>query len=88
VWSEELRRADERSSKFRAESASLQTENHSLAEQCRLLNERISARDAEITRLQVLTPTSGQLDQLRATHEQKRVEDRLSSLQSQNDILN
>jgi len=41
VWQEELRRADERSSKHRKELSSLTAANSSLSEEVRLLSERV-----------------------------------------------
>lgn len=87
VWSEELRRADERSSKFRAEINKLQSDNHGLLEQVRLLNERISTRDSEIGRLQVMTPSAGQYDLMQATHDRKKADDSLANLKKDNDFL-
>lgn len=87
MWSEELRRADERSSRFRADISKLQSDNHGLLEQVRLLNERVASRDAEIARLQVLTPSAGQYDLMQANHDRTRYETELANLRKDNDFL-
>lgn len=41
MWAEELRRADERCSKFRGEVANLTSQNHKIQEDVKLLNEKV-----------------------------------------------
>ena len=55
MWAEELRRADERCSKFRLEVANLTTQNNRLQEEVKLMNEKVVSRDSEISRLNLLT---------------------------------
>ena len=59
MWAEELRRADERCSKFRGEVANLTSQNHKIQEDVKLLNEKVQSRDQEIARLNVLTQSAG-----------------------------
>lgn len=58
VWAEELRRADERCNKFRSEISEMQRLNAELENDIFLLNEKVSLRDQEITRLQVVSSGS------------------------------
>jgi predicted nucleic acid-binding Zn-ribbon protein len=81
VWQEELRRADERSSKHRKELSSLTAANSRLSEEARLLSEQVESREEEIARLQ--HQPQGTLDQLK----NKRSEELLASLQKQNEVM-
>ena len=55
VWAEELRRADDRCNKFRQDISELQSLNAQLENDIFLLNEKVSVRDQEISRLQVVS---------------------------------
>lgn len=51
MWGDQLRRADERCTKFRQEASTLTNQNHKLVEDVKLLQQGVTARDSEIARL-------------------------------------
>ena len=51
AWSEELRRADDRCARFKADLGKSHAERDDLYRQIDLLNERVTLRDVEIKRL-------------------------------------
>lgn len=59
IWQDELKKADERSSKLKKDISNLNSSNQSLAEEVRLLTERVSSREEEIARLSNITPAAG-----------------------------
>ena len=55
VWAEELRRADDRCNAFKKEIDQLRGLNSDFENDIFLLNEKVSLRDQEISRLQVVS---------------------------------
>lgn len=58
-----------------------------MTEEIRILKESIANRDNEIMRLQVLTPSAGQIDSLKAGNDKKRSDDIIAQLKQQNELL-
>ena len=88
MWAEELRRADDRCHKFKQEIGELQRLNAELENDIFLLNEKVSLRDQEINRLQVVSAGASSMPAIRENLDQKVTEDKLISQERQLEFLN
>ena len=88
VWAEELRRADDRCSKFKLEIDELTRLNSELENDIFLLNEKVSLRDQEITRLQVVSNGPSSLLGIRENFDQRTAEEKIISQERQIEFLN
>ena len=82
------RRADDRCAAFKQEIAQLQKLNSDLENDIFLLNEKVSLRDQEITRLQVVSTNQGSYNGIRQNFDQKSAEDKIISQERQLDFIN
>lgn len=71
MWAEELRRADERCNKFKSSIDQLQRMNDELENEIFSLNEKVSMRDQEINRLQVVSGGPSSFTGIRQNFDQK-----------------
>ena len=72
VWAEELRRADDRCNKFKEEIAELQRVNQEMENDIFLLNEKVSVREQEINRLNVVASGSSSFPSIVSNFDQKQ----------------
>jgi len=74
-----LRRADDRCNKFRQDIAELQSLNAQLENDIFLLNEKVSVRDQEISRLQVVSAGASSYTAIRENFDTRQADEKIIS---------
>lgn len=88
VWAEELRRADDRCNKFKQDISEMQRINSDMENDIFLLNEKVSLRDQEINRLNVVSAGSSSFPAIRENFDQKQTEEKIISQERQIEFIN
>ena len=86
-WADELRRADERCNKFKADMARLQEHNTMLETEIRTLQDKVTTRDNEIARLHVVGSQSTYMG-VKENFDQRKAEDKILAQERQLEFLN
>jgi hypothetical protein len=88
MWAEELRKADDRSNKFREDISILEKQRAHMDERLNVTIKQLEARDKEILRLDTLFEGGQNLDQLKARYVTDTNNETLSKLQNEIDFVN